>query len=65
MAATHAEVTQHVREHMDYPGTKADLVARCEEMSDVPPEEKDWFVVTLPEGTYRSADEVLQALGLQ
>jgi len=64
MAVGHAEVRQHIQEHMDYPGTKDDLVKRCEDMSDVPAEEKDWFVQSLPDGTYNSADEVLKALGL-
>ncbi len=64
MAIAHAEVASHIREHMDYPGTKADLVARCNDMSDVPAEEREWFIANLPDGTYNSADEVLQALGL-
>lgn len=64
MAVGHSELREHVREHMEYPGTKQQLVERCEEMSDVPPEEKDWFIANLPEGTYDSAEDVLAALGL-
>lgn len=53
---------QHLREHQQYPATKAELVAACKNLSDFQPAEKKWFAATLPDGTYGSADEVLKAL---
>ena len=55
-------VEQHLREHQQYPATKAELVAACKNLVDFQPSEKKWFATTLPEGTYNSADEVLKAL---
>ncbi|MBI2019915.1 hypothetical protein HYS94_00635 [Candidatus Daviesbacteria bacterium] len=48
-----------------YPASKAQLVAACNNMSDFSEEDKKEFEAKLPEATYNSADEVVQALGLQ
>jgi len=53
---------EHVRSHMAYPATKDELVQACNRMMDVPEEEREWFRRTLPEGTYKSPEEVLSAL---
>lgn len=58
------EIKTHVREHMQYPATKQDLVQQCNMMSDVPDDDRQWFQNNLPDGTYNSADEVIQKLGL-
>lgn len=55
----------HLRNHQTYPAAKAQLVQACNALSDFSDEDKMWFAENLPEGTYRSADEVIQALGLQ
>lgn len=57
------EIADHLN-HVSYPASKQDLVEACEKMSDVPKEDKDWFMKALPEKTYGSADEVKQTLGL-
>jgi len=54
---------QHLREHQEYPATRDELVAACFELKDFSDEDKQWFKENLPEGTYKSADEVIQALG--
>ena len=59
-----ANVTMHLRDHMTYPANKAQLVAACNNLSDFSEEDKRSFEQKLPEGTYNSADEVIQALGL-
>jgi hypothetical protein len=54
----------HLNEHNKWPATKADLVAACNNLSDVNEKDKAWFIAKLPEGTYKSAGEVKKALGL-
>lgn len=55
----------HLKNHQTYPATKDDLVKECNELSDFSAEDKDWFMKNLPEGTYKSADDVIGALGLE
>lgn len=54
----------HLKNHQSYPATKEDLVKECTNLSDFSEEDKKWFVDKLPGGTYNSAEEVIQALGL-
>ena len=56
--------TEHLKTHQSYPASKADLVAECDNLSDFSEDDKKEFAEKLPEGTYNSADEVTQALGL-
>lgn len=54
----------HLKTHQTYPATKEDLVKECNELADFSEDDKSWFMKTLPEGTYNSADDVMGALGL-
>lgn len=54
---------QHLKEHQDYPATKAELVEACSNLSDFSKGDKMWFSEHLPEGTYDSASDVAMALG--
>jgi hypothetical protein len=54
----------HLMNHQKYPATKAELVAECDNLSDFSEEDKKEFAEKLPEGSYNSADEVTQALGV-
>ena len=54
----------HLKNHQKYPATKAELVAECDSLSDFSEEDKKEFASKLPGGTYNSADEVIQALGM-
>ncbi len=54
----------HLKSHQKYPATKAQLVAECNNLSDFDAEDKKWFMDTLPEGTYNSAEDVTKALGM-
>lgn len=56
---------KHLKEHQKYPATSAELFAECDNLSDFSDEDKAWFKENLPEGTYKSADEVVAALGLK
>lgn len=53
----------HLKTHQQYPATKAQLVAECNNLSDFSEEDKKEFMEKLPEGTYQGADDVIQALG--
>ncbi len=55
---------KHLREHQTYPATKNDLVKACNELSDFSDADKKWFMNHLPEGTYSSATEVMNTLGM-
>lgn len=52
----------HLKNHVKYPANKAQVVAACNNMSDVHPGNSEWFSSNLPEGNYNSAHEVLGAL---
>lgn len=54
----------HLKNHQKYPATKAELVAECDGLSDFSAEDKKEFAEKLPGGTYKSADDVIQALSL-
>lgn len=55
----------HLKEHQEYPATKDELVAECDNLADFSEEDKKWFVKNLPDGTYNSANEVIKALNLK
>lgn len=55
---------KHLREHIKWPATKQELVDACNKMSDIQEEDREMFRKTLPEGTYKDADEVIKALKL-
>lgn len=54
----------HLKEHIKYPATKQQLVEACNKMSDFSDDDKKWFEEHLPEGTYKSAEDVMSALGM-
>jgi hypothetical protein len=55
-------VLEHAKRHVNYPTTKKALVEACNNFSDVPREDKDWFEKNLPERGYSEPIEVLKAL---
>ena len=55
-------VLEHAKKHVDYPATNKDIVEACNNFSDVPRTEKEWFENNLPAKTYKSANEVIEAL---
>jgi hypothetical protein len=52
----------HIKSHVKYPANREQVVAACNKMSDVPHDDAEWFKNSLPEGTYRSANDVINAL---
>ncbi len=61
---TKEEVKTHIKEHLEYPATKEQLIQACNNMGEVPKSDKEWFETNLPEGTYQNADEVITAVKL-
>ncbi len=57
-----ARVKQHLVAHQTYPATRAELLASCHNLMEFSAGEKRWFADWLPDGTYRSADEVMKTI---
>jgi hypothetical protein len=62
MATTMATELGHLKNHVTYPASRAQVVAACNNMSDSDPANKEFVMKNLPEGNYRNAGEVLNAL---
>jgi hypothetical protein len=58
------ELMSHLQSHIMYPASKRTIVENCNNMQHVPASTRSWFEENLPEGTYRSADEVVMKLGI-
>jgi len=58
------KVRSHLKEHVQYPATRAEVLAACADTPEFTPAEKAWFSDRLPEGSYASADDVLRSLKL-
>jgi hypothetical protein len=56
------EVEAHLKQHQTYPATRAELLASCKGLMEFNDGEKAWFAAHLPEGTYKSAGDVIKAL---
>lgn len=54
----------HLKKHQMYPATKEELIKECNDLSDFSDQDKKWFSDNLPDKTYKSAEEVMMALGL-
>lgn len=54
----------HLKQHQTYPATKKQLVEACNKLDDFSMDDKKWFEENLPEGTYKSAEEVMSALSM-
>jgi len=56
------KVAAHLRAHVKYPATRAQVLDACAQTDEFSAAERAWAAAALPEGTYASADEVLKAL---
>lgn len=57
-----AEELGHLKTHVSYPATRAQVVAACNNNQHADRDDAEWIAKALPEGTYRGANEVLNAL---
>lgn len=62
LMATLAEELGHLKHHVTYPANRKQVTEACNNMMDVPSADREWFSKTLPEGTYKSADDVVSAI---
>lgn len=53
---------EHLKNHVPYPTDKAGVVSACNNMMDVPEEDRTWFESALPEGKYENAEGVIKAV---
>ena len=58
------ELVNHLQNHIMYPATKQTIIESCNNMAHVPASTRIWAEQRLPEGTFKSADEVVKTLGL-
>jgi hypothetical protein len=56
-----AEEFGHIKNHIKYPASRKQVVEACNNMSDVPSDDKEWFSKALLDGTYRAPDDVVMA----
>ncbi|MEM4495618.1 MAG: hypothetical protein QXE96_07485 [Candidatus Caldarchaeum sp.] len=55
------EALGHLKNHVKYPASKSEVIAACNQSSDLP-EDREWLARVLPEGCYGSAIDVSRAL---
>ena len=56
------EAMQHIKNDVMYPTDRKGVVTACNNMSELPQADRDWFAKTLPEGKYKNPDEVIRAV---
>ncbi len=52
----------HLKNHVEYPANAEQVIQACNNMSDVPGDDKEWFSNNLPAGTYNNPGEVISAV---
>lgn len=53
---------EHLKHHVEYPASRDEVVAACNDMSDIPSDDRDWFMKSLPAGDYNGPEDVLTAI---
>jgi hypothetical protein len=59
-----AKAVSHFKEHVKYPASRGEILAACAQTPEFTAGEKEWLAQHLPEGTYKSPDDVVGALHL-
>ncbi len=52
----------HLKNHVEYPANAEQVIQACNNMSDVPGTDKEWFANNLPARTYENPDAVISAV---
>jgi hypothetical protein len=55
---------KHFREHVQYPASRAAVLAACADTPEFSAGEKKWLADNLPDRTFASADDIVGALRL-
>jgi len=53
---------EHIKHHIKYPANKTQVMAACNNMSDVPSIDKDFVAKSLPDSNYKGPEDVVKAL---
>ena len=56
------KISARLRDHQTYPASRAELLVTCFGLEDFSPEERKWFIATVPEGKYTSAQQLLAVI---
>ncbi len=59
-----SKAREHFAKHVNYPATRAEILAACAQTPEFTAAEKQWLADSLPEGKYANADDVTRALKL-
>ena len=59
-----AAAKKHFKEHVQYPATRAAVLAACADTPEFTAGEKKWIADNLPDRTFASADDIATALRL-
>jgi hypothetical protein len=59
-----AALFSHFKDHVKYPVGRAEILKACADTPEFTAGEKKWIEANLPEGTYKSADDVIAAVKL-
>lgn len=59
-----AVVKKHFKEHVQYPASRAAVLAACADTPEFSAGEKKWLADNLPDRTFASADDIASALHL-
>ena len=58
---------EHIKSHVEYPLSKADIIAKCNNMemhgTDYVEHDRNWLQENLPDRTYNNSEEVLSTVG--
>jgi hypothetical protein len=57
-----SEGLRHLKNDVQYPASRGQVLAACNNMMDVQPADREWITTALPEGTYGNPGEVVSAL---
>jgi hypothetical protein len=59
-----SKAREHLAKHVNYPATRAEILAACAQTPEFTAAEKQWLADNLPEGKYAKPDDVSRALKL-
>ena len=59
------ELMKHLKDHINYPATKQDIMEACNMMEHVDEKDREWLEKNLPDKEYKSAEEVMAAVGMK
>ncbi len=53
---------EHIKHHIKYLANKTQVVAACNNMTDVPSADKEFVTKSLPESNFKGPEDVVRAL---